>query len=130
MIETLPEPFRDERGVIQNLYEGHAGQLQTLGGVAVIASKAGTVRSNHWHREDAHFLYVISGEMHLYERPVGSRDAPRKVVVRAGQMIFTGPQLEHTTVFPVETVMVSLSRQPRDHESHEADLVRCPDVRL
>lgn len=130
MLVTLPAAFRDERGIIQNLYEGYSALLEELNGVSIIASKAGTVRSNHWHKTDAHLLYVVSGEMHLYERPVGSQEQPAKYIVRAGQMVFTGPYVEHTTVFPVETVMVSLSRKARDHENHEADLERCADVRL
>ena len=38
----------------------------------------------------------------------------------------TGPNVEHWTYFPVDTVLVSVSKLHRTHEAHEADLVRVP----
>ena len=63
--------------------------------------------------------------MEYYERPVGSKEAPEHATVSEGQMVFTGPGTEHTTIFPVETILVCMSLRPRDHDNHEADLVRC-----
>src|SRR6185436_11073494 len=82
----LDTPFIDERGAIQNL-------LNTpISGAAIITSKAGTIRSNHWHREDFHYLYVFSGSMEYYERDIGipySSQSP--IIVKTGQMVFTPP---------------------------------------
>lgn len=115
----LPEPYVNDSGTIQNLLE------RPCGGVAIIESYAGAVRSLHYHREDGHWLHVLSGEMHYYERPVGATEWPAEpLVVRPGQCVFTPPMLEHKTVFPVDTVLVSMSLRPRDTASHEADVVR------
>jgi oxalate decarboxylase/phosphoglucose isomerase-like protein (cupin superfamily) len=117
-------PFTDERGSIQNLL------TEPCGGVSIIHTKAGSYRSDHWHREDGHWLYVLSGLMHYSETPVvseaspGSVDYPPYFAVAQGEMIFTGSRVWHKTWFPVDTVLISMSLRPRDHLSHESDVVR------
>lgn len=114
----IDEPFVDDRGKIQNL-------LNTpIQGVAIITSKAGSVRSNHWHKTDWHYLYVISGSMEYYERPLESSTETKPALVTAGQMVFTPPEAVHKTVFLEDTVMMSFSKRNRDHVSHESDVVR------
>lgn len=115
---VLPRCFLNESGYIQNLVEHECG------GVAVIRSRAGCVRANHYHQTDWHYLYIISGSCHYFERPVGSDAKPRHREVRAGELIFTGPQMEHVLYFPESTLMVSVSKLNRKHETHEQDVVR------
>ncbi len=115
---ATPDPVVTDAGWIKNVYLG------TNGGVALLFSKAGSRRSSHWHKTDSHHLHVVEGCMHYYERPVGSTDTPTRVVVRAGETVFTGPEVEHWTEFPGDTGMVSISANTRTHEQHEADLVR------
>lgn len=115
----LPEAFRNEVGVIQNLVE-----LGGVRNVAVISSEAKSIRSNHYHRTDWHFLYVASGRLLYYARDVGAGGIPEPMVFSAGQMFFTPPMAEHAVCSVVPTVLVSLSRNPRDHDSHESDVVR------
>ncbi len=117
-LSKLGELYADTRGQIINLLE------QPCGGVSVIWSKAGSRRSDHHHVSDGHWLWVMNGRMEYYERPVGSTEKPEHVTVEIGQMIWTGPGIEHATLFPVDTVLISMSLRPRDHASHEADLVR------
>jgi dTDP-4-dehydrorhamnose 3,5-epimerase-like enzyme len=116
----LDEPFVDDRGSIQNLLNTN------INGASIIISKASSVRSNHWHKEDWHYLYVMSGSMEYYERPVDlSRDdSVKPIIVKAGQMVFTPPHVVHKTVFIEDTVLLSFSKRNRDHNSHEEDVVR------
>ena len=116
-IVPLTPAFADERGTIQNLVE------QEMGGVGLIHTKAGSRRSSHWHRTDSHYLYVVSGRMHYRERKVGTETVV-EFWVGPGQMVHTGPGVEHWTSFPEDTVMISVSKLSRQHDVHEADLVR------
>lgn len=119
-LSKLGERHEDDRGVIQNLAE------RPVGGVAVLFCKAGSSRSHHWHKTDSHELYVVSGEMRYVARNAGAY-AGRVVAqrtVKAGEMLRTGPQIEHSTYFPVDTVLISLSAHARTKAAHEADLVR------
>ena len=120
---TLGPSFCNQAGVIMNILE-LAETTEPVRGVSLIHSVAGSERSNHYHRTDSHWLYVISGEMHYEERDVGALEYPEPLKLTAGQMIYTPRMVEHRTTFPVETMVLSLSRYARDAESHERDLVR------
>lgn len=114
----LEEPFRDARGYIQNLVH------HTLGSAVLIFSEAGSVRAEHWHREDFHYCLVLSGSLLYLERPVGSRELPSVTRIGSGQLFFTPPRVEHSMFFPEPTTFLTLGRLSRTHDSYEADLVR------
>jgi quercetin dioxygenase-like cupin family protein len=119
IIVPLDPPFEDVRGKIQNLV------LSPITSIAIITSKAGTVRSNHYHNENWHYLYIVSGSMEYYERDVGASGGNiPPVVVRAGEMVFTGPMKVHKTIFLEDTIMMSFGAGTKDHKHHEEDLVR------
>ena len=91
--------------------------------VSVIRSLRGSYRSRHYHKTDSHVLYVLEGQMVYWERELdGEYGAPK--LVEAGESIETGPLVAHQTFFPVNTVVVSASKNPRDSASHESDVVR------
>lgn len=114
----LPAHHQSDAGMIQNLLE------LPCGGVGLIASKTNAVRANHWHREDWHYLYVVQGSFVYFWRPVGSESKPERMTVKEGELLYTPPREEHAMWFREPTVMVSMSRLPRTHDSHEADVVR------
>ena len=39
-------------------------------------------------------------------------------------MVFTPPMVEHCMKFPIDSLFLTLSRNPRDQETYEADVVR------
>lgn len=61
--------------------------------------------------------------MWYFERALDGEYGPG-IKVEQGQSIETGPLLVHQCWFPVNTVLISCSRNPRNHEAHEADVVR------
>ncbi len=115
---ALDAPFRDARGEIQPLVD-HVMQSAVL-----ITSKKGAVRANHYHRTDWHYCYVVSGCIEYHHRPHGETGTGECIMVRAGQMVFTPPMVDHAMKFPEDTVFLTLSRNPRDQASYEADVVR------
>ena len=118
ILVPLDVPFVNHNGLIQNL-------LNTpINGAAIIVSTKGSVRSNHYHKEDFHYLYIVSGSMEYYERGVDEEFTGEPLIVGPGQMVFTPPMKVHKTVFLEDTFMISLSKRNRDHDSHEEDVVR------
>ncbi len=117
-IVSLPSPFVDARGAIQTLVEGGIHSIQ------IISSKKDTVRANHYHKSDSHYMYVVSGSMNYYSRPVGSKEPPHSQLVTAGQMVFTPPLLEHAVHYLEDSVFLNITSEPRDQSSYEEDLVR------
>ena len=114
----LPDAFEDARGRIQTLVDGGIESVQ------VITSKANTVRANHFHKTDSHYMYVVSGSMKYYHRAAGDRSAPAMVTVRQGEMVYTPPLVEHAVEFPEDTVFINITGKTREQKSYEDDLVR------
>lgn len=105
------EIINDNRGSIVNLLEN-----VKIKGVSLIFSKKGTTRSNHYHRDDWHYLYVLEGKMAYYERSVVEPNNPYKkpVIVEKGQMIFSPPMKVHRTDFLENTVLICLSKKAKN----------------
>lgn len=126
----LPQAFQDARGSIQNLVTGG------IASAVLITSRRGSERANHWHREDDHLCYVVSGELDYYWQAL-SRDhggkAPlegvRKVQIGAGKAFYTPPYCAHTMHFTKDTAFVVLSGKCREPKQYEDDLVRIPSLR-
>lgn len=121
----LPPAFKNESGDILNL------TTRPVTSVASIRSRTGSMRANHYHKTDWHFTYVVSGCVIYFERPVGSGAHPGTSssdlyceAFREGEMFFTPPNVEHCMLFASDSVIVTLARNDRSHESHESDVVR------
>jgi len=114
----LEKPFVDGRGAIQPLVD------RMMKSAVMIESKKGALRANHYHKTDWHYCYVVSGTIEYYHRPTGSDAEPEMLLVGTGEMVFTPPMVDHGMKFPEDTVFLTLSRNPRDQATYEADVVR------
>ncbi|MBL6939883.1 MAG: hypothetical protein ISS15_19260 [Alphaproteobacteria bacterium] len=117
-VMQLPAPFVDDRGKIQTLVQGEITSVQ------VITSKKGSLRANHWHRADSHYMYIVSGAMNYYHRAVGSKEAPSLFNLVAGDLVYTPSDVEHAAEFPQDCMFLNITTGPRDQKSYEADIVR------
>lgn len=117
-VVKLEKPFVDGRGAIKPLVD------IMMKSAVMIESKAGSLRANHYHKTDWHYCYVISGTIEYLHRATGSDGEPETILVKEGEMVFTPPMVDHGMKFPVDTVFLTLSRNPRDQDSYEADVVR------
>ena len=117
-VVKLEKPFIDSRGKIQPLVD------EIMRSAVMIESKAGSLRANHYHKTDWHYCYVLSGQIEYLHRPTGSNTEPEIIFVNEGEMVFTPPMIDHGMRFPVDTVFLTLGRNPRDQATYEADVVR------
>lgn len=124
VIVPLDPPFADARGEIQPLVD------LPMESCVLITSRKDTVRANHYQRTDWHFCHVLSGAIDYYHRPHGSDAAPQKVTIRAGQLFFRPPLVEHAMVFLEDTVFLTLGRNSRAQEVYEADVVRVAPIHM
>jgi quercetin dioxygenase-like cupin family protein len=122
VIVPLEAAHADARGSIQPLVD------LPMESCVLIESKKGSVRANHYHKTDWHFCYVLQGRIEYYHRPQGSTARPEKIIVKAGQLFFTPPMVEHAMVFAEDTVFLTLGRNSRAQEVYEADVVRIPPL--
>lgn len=125
-IVPLDDTFVNENGVITNLL------FTPIQSVAHISSHARSVRANHYHQTDAHYSYLVLGEILYFERDIGDTNIPEPTRVLPGQMFYTPPNREHAMLFTQDSVFMTFAPKIRDHERHEQDVVRVsfitPDI--
>ena len=114
----MEEAFEDDRGYILPLINFPMKNL------SMIFSKTGALRSNHSHHEDWHYMYTIYGSFDYYYRPHGTNEDIKMETFVAGEMVFTPPKEDHACIFTEDTLLVVASRNPRDQEAYESDVVR------
>ena len=117
-IIKLEKPFIDDRGIIQPIVD------KLMKSAVMITSKKGSIRANHFHKTDWHYCYVINGSIEYFHRITGSKKEPEKILVKKGQMVFTPPMVDHAMKFHEDTIFLTLSRNPRDQETYEKDVIR------
>ncbi len=110
--------FVNEAGSITNIAFG------SFSCVSIIHTNAGKFRSRHWHSTDDHVLYVLKGEMWYKERELDGEYPSDWTRVGQGESVYTPPLVVHQSFFPVATTLISMSKNRRDHASHEADVNR------
>lgn len=130
VFQNLPFLAQDARGTIQQLFAHDAGDIKSI---LLISSKTGTVRSNHYHKKDSHYCYLLSGKAVWVEVPVGEYEEYKKSikmsfsctkVLYPGNMIFTPPMVIHAVRFLEDSQLLALSTELRDQEHYEDDTVR------
>jgi uncharacterized RmlC-like cupin family protein len=115
---NIPQVFQDLRGTIMNLADG------AIGDVAVITSNPGSVRANHYHLEDWHLCYVVSGSMNYSWKEALSSTTIHNLEIAQGQMLYTPKLTPHRIKFSEETIFVTMSKLSRLKDNYELDTTR------
>jgi len=91
--------------------------------VSLISCNKGSIRSNHYHLKDFHFMYVLEGKIDYFYKSL-KNNRIKYFPVYPGDNIFTPKQEIHATYFPVQTKLIVSSGFPRDQKTYESDTVR------
>jgi dTDP-4-dehydrorhamnose 3,5-epimerase-like enzyme len=117
-IVDIPQFFTDDRGSIFNIADGR------LGDVAVINSKANSLRANHIHKKDWHLSYLVEGEIKYF----WEEDSKQKsMVIKPGELFYTPPQTPHKMLFLKESIFIAVAAMSRTQENYENDTTRLED---
>ena len=117
----IPQNFSDERGAIKNIADGK------LGDVAIISSKANSIRANHVHDNDWHLSYVVSGSMRYFWKSNIKDNEIKSILVEAGEMVYTPKEVPHKKYFLEDSIFIAISKLSRVQESYEEDTNKLPD---
>ena len=105
----------DQRGSILSIVD------EKVKNVSIITCRPNTIRSNHWHKKDWHYMYVLEGMMEYF---YVHKDKIYFMKINKGENIFTPPKELHATYFPIKTVLLVSSKNSRDKRTYENDTVR------
>ncbi len=119
-METLKHidlTVRDSRGDIINVFEGQVGH------VALITSKKGSVRANHYHKKDRQYIYLVSGAYESHSCRVETPSQKQVLQVRPGDIVYTPPLTAHAQKFTEDSVFLALSTLEREEGKYEDDTI-------
>ena len=121
-VTKIKPEFVDERGYISRLMDQDEFPIRA---VLYITSKKGSVRGNHYHKKDAHFVYCLSGKFRYSEKNMLSKNAKRQsVVLKPGDIILSRPSIAHSMEFIEDTVFLAFTTEKRGQDKYEKDTVR------
>lgn len=109
--------FEDDRGIIQNILNEYINHI------AIITSKAGSIRSNHYHKTNSHYIYVLSGLMEYWERDIDN-DVKTIIVCGPGDMVLSESNKVHKTIFLEDTVIITFAKGERDFDIDKYDTIK------
>jgi quercetin dioxygenase-like cupin family protein len=107
----------DTRGDILSIVD------KEVSNVSIITCNPGSIRSNHYHKKDFHYMYVLEGKIDYFYKSLYNENI-KYFSVLPGDNIFTPNEEIHATYFPVKTKLIVSSGFPRDQLTYEADTVR------
>ena len=119
IFRNIKPEFVDDRGGITRILDSEA----PIKSILSITSQKGSIRSNHYHKKDTHYCYVVSGKMEWFEKLVEGGEV-ESAILEAGDMIFTPTMTIHAVRFLEDTVFLTFATEARNQADYEADTVR------
>lgn len=113
--------FTDDRGEMSHLI----GENIDITSVLYITSKKGSVRANHYHKKDVHYVFLLKGKIEYTYKNLNIKNKKKNlVIVRSGYIIETPVMTEHAMKFLEDSIFLAFSIRPRDRINYEKDTVR------
>ena len=111
--------FEDERGAITNILE------KDICHVAVITSKKGAIRANHYHPKQIQYVYLISGKYKTYSKNLNKKGAKvEELTVEPGMLAITPPMTAHAMEFLEDSVFINMTDGNRDSDKFEEHTIK------
>lgn len=111
---------RDTRGDISDIFYNHP-----IDHVAIINSKKGVFRGDHYHKLTTQHIYMTKGSLRYYYRKLDEDNSKVKsVIVREGEMVTTGPNEVHALEILEDNQFIAFSEGKRGGKDYESDTYR------
>ena len=113
------EVHEDNRGVIADIF-----YKENIGHVAIITSKGGVRRGDHYHKETTQHLLMTKGSLVYVYAPADKPSQVKHVLAKVGDLVSTGPFEIHTLLFPEDNEFIVFSSGLRGGKDYEKDTFR------
>ena len=110
---------KDSRGDIADIFYKHP-----VDHVAIINSKKGVFRGDHYHKETTQHMYMSKGSLRYYYRNVDEgNDKVKSVVIKQGEMVSTPPNEVHALEILTDNQFIVFSEGLRGGGDYENDTI-------
>ena len=118
-IRKIKPSVFDERGGIANILD------TPIQHVALITSKAGSIRGNHYHPDQVQNDYLVSGKYEYLVKDTKNKDAKiESKIIESGDLVITPPMVAHAMRFLEDSVFFTFTTGHRDTESYEEHTIK------
>ncbi len=119
-ITKIKTATSDDRGDISDIFYKHP-----VDHVAIINSKKGVFRGDHYHKLTTQHMYMTRGSLRYYYRKVNEgNDRVKSVVVKQNEMVTTPPYEVHALEILEDNQFVVFSEGKRGGKDYENDTYR------
>jgi quercetin dioxygenase-like cupin family protein len=117
--------FIDDRGTMSHLL----GKNINITSILLVTSKKNSVRANHYHKKDVHYLYLLKGKMQYSYKKANLKTAHKETkIVNANHLVKTSAMKVHSMKFLEDSIFLAFSIRPRDRINYEKDTVRIDKI--
>jgi len=124
-VEPPLEVHKDNRGEIADIFYN-----TKIEHVAIINSKKGVRRGDHYHKETIQHMLITEGSLVYVSQPADKREPVKHALLKKGDLITT-PALEiHTLLFPEDNEFIVFTSGLRGGKDYENDTFRVEPLKL
>lgn len=119
---NIPSPLelhKDERGEIVDVF-----YKENINHVAVINSKAGTKRGNHYHKRTTQHMLITKGVLEYWYKPLNSKSPAKREILKEGDLLTTPPLEVHALKIIKKNQFIVFSQGLRGGKDYESDTYR------
>ena len=121
-IKNIKPEFKDERGFISRIINDEGYKISS---VLYIERKKGTRGADHYHKKDAHYVYVLKGKVRRSEKDMTKKNSRIKsAILKPGDIILTLPMTAHSDEFLENSILLAFTTKKRNQKDYEKDTVR------
>ena len=114
IVKKIKAGFVDERGEIYNILDA------PIEHVALITSKAGSIRGNHYHPNQVQNDYLVKGKYEYITSDLKDNGGKKEtIIVEPGDLVITQPMIAHAMKFLEDSIFLTFTTGSRNAASYE-----------
>lgn len=119
IVKKIEAEFADERGDITNILE------EPITHVAIIKSKAGAIRGNHYHPNQVQYVYLVSGKYESVAKDVRKEVAgTESTIIEPRSLVITPPMIAHVMRFLEDSVFINMTTGHRASDEYKEHTIK------
>lgn len=118
-VESPLELHEDDRGKIVDIF-----YKENINHVAVITSKEGALRGDHYHKDATQHMLITKGALEYWYKPIESDEPARYETLRVGDLVSTPPLEIHALKIIEDNEFIVFSEGLRGGKDYESDTFR------
>ena len=111
--------FKDKRGTITDIF-----YKEKINHVAIIKSKKGARRGDHYHKKTTQFMYITKGKLEYWYKKLNSKSKAKMKILKPGDLVKTPPLEMHALKMLSSNEFIVFTVGKRGGKDYESDTYR------